>query len=82
MTGSSMPCFNRDSGRPSASDGHELEDLHWGVKSAIPKKQGLKSSAATCIAALRALGDATDVHPSTTSWWPWLLRHKWPRAFH
>ena len=45
-------------------DGHELEDLHWGVKSAIPKKQGLKSSAAACIAALRALGDATDVHPS------------------
>ena len=45
-------------------DGHELEDLHWGVKSAIPKKQGLKSSAATCIAALRALGNATNVHPS------------------
>jgi shikimate kinase len=41
-------------------EGHAKEDLHWGVKSEVPKKQGLKSSAAVCIAALRALGDATD----------------------
>lgn len=41
-------------------EGFEMEDLHWGVKSKIPKKQGLKSSAATCIAGLRALCAATD----------------------
>lgn len=41
-------------------DGYQREDLHWGVKSKIPKKQGLKSSAATCIAALRALCQATN----------------------
>jgi len=41
-------------------DGFERDDLHWGVNSKIPKKQGLKSSAATCIAALRALCQATD----------------------
>ncbi|MCH1616560.1 MAG: hypothetical protein L7R83_03530 [Candidatus Poseidonia sp.] len=40
--------------------GFEREDLHWGVHSKIPKKQGLKSSAATCIAALRALSQATE----------------------
>lgn len=43
-------------------EGHAKEDLHWGVKSEVPKKQGLKSSAAVCIAALRALGDATDTN--------------------
>ena len=41
-------------------EGHAQEDLHWGVKSEVPKKQGLKSSAAICIAALRALSDAAD----------------------
>lgn len=41
-------------------EGHQRADLHWGVNSKIPKKQGLKSSAATCIAALRALCQATD----------------------
>ena len=41
-------------------EGHAKEDLHWGVKSDVPKKQGLKSSAAVCMAALRALCDATD----------------------
>ena len=43
-------------------EGFEREELHWGVNSKIPKKQGLKSSAATCIAALRALCKATDTH--------------------
>lgn len=49
-----------DAGHPLPS-GFELDDLHWGVNSKIPPKQGLKSSAATCIAALRALCNATDV---------------------
>ena len=48
------------------AEGHSLpagraeEDIHWGIKSDVPKKQGLKSSAAVCIAALRALCNATD----------------------
>ena len=41
-------------------EGFQREDLHWGVKSDVPRKQGLKSSAAVCIAALRALCAATD----------------------
>lgn len=41
-------------------EGFRREDLHWGVKSDVPRKQGLKSSAAVCIAALRALCAATD----------------------
>ncbi len=49
-----------DAGHP-LPDGHEVEDLHWGVSSKIPKKQGLKSSAAACIAGLRALCSATDL---------------------
>ena len=48
-----------DTGRP-LPDGFEVEDLHWGVSSKIPKKQGLKSSAAVCVAGLRALCAATD----------------------
>ncbi len=36
------------------------EELHWAVISKIPQKQGLKSSSALCIAALRALCDATN----------------------
>ena len=45
--------------------GHELpnemakEDLYWAVMSQIPPRQGLKSSAALAIAALRALADST-----------------------
>jgi len=35
------------------------DGLHWAVVSQIPPRQGLKSSAATAIAALRALADAT-----------------------
>ena len=41
-------------------EGFELDELHWGVVSKIPKAQGLKSSAAMCIAALRALCSATE----------------------
>lgn len=42
-------------------EGYSAEELHWGVNSKIPAKQGLKSSAATCIAALRALENATEI---------------------
>ncbi len=35
-------------------------ELHWAVISKIPQRQGLKSSSALCIAALRALCDATN----------------------
>ena len=48
-----------DDGRP-LPEGFEVKDLHWGVSSKIPKKQGLKSSAAVCVAGLRALCAATD----------------------
>ena len=41
-------------------EGFRREDLHWGVKSDVPSKQGLKASAAVCIAAIRALCAATD----------------------
>tara|TARA_Y100000287_G_scaffold107781_1_gene86382 strand:+ start:385 stop:1176 length:792 start_codon:yes stop_codon:yes gene_type:complete len=44
--------------------GHELpieqESLHWAVQSKIPAKEGLKSSSALCVAAVRALCDSTD----------------------
>ena len=42
--------------------GHQLPagELHWSVKSEIPPRQGLKSSAAVSIAALRALCQATE----------------------
>ena len=44
--------------------GHELpldkDDLHWAVQSKIPAREGLKSSSALCVAAVRALCDATD----------------------
>tara|TARA_B110000305_G_scaffold145378_1_gene161569 strand:- start:3447 stop:4340 length:894 start_codon:yes stop_codon:yes gene_type:complete len=36
------------------------EELHWAIISQIPPRQGLKSSAATAIGALRALADATQ----------------------
>ena len=44
--------------------GHELpieqESLHWAVQSKIPAREGLKSSSALCVAAVRALCDSTD----------------------
>jgi shikimate kinase len=42
--------------------GHQLPagELHWNVKSEIPPRQGLKSSAAVSIAALRSLCQATE----------------------
>ena len=49
-----------EAGHPLPTD-FERDELHWGVNSKIPKKQGLKSSAAACIAGLRALCDATEV---------------------
>ena len=55
-----MDAWN-DAGHP-LPDGFDLDDLHWGVVSKIPKAQGLKSSAAMCIAALRALCDATETN--------------------
>lgn len=36
------------------------DQLHWRVDSSIPMRQGLKSSSATAVAALRALCDASD----------------------
>ena len=42
--------------------GHETPDeLHWVVRSEIPPQRGLKSSSALCIAAFRALCDATKL---------------------
>ena len=41
-------------------EGFQEDELHWGVNSKIPPKQGLKSSAAACIAGVRALCDATS----------------------
>ncbi len=43
-------------------NGHHLPDgeLFWMVNSKIPPRQGLKSSAAVAVAAIRALADATD----------------------
>ena len=38
----------------------DAEDLHWAVASKIPQGQGLKSSAAVSIAALRALDDSIE----------------------
>ncbi len=60
-------------------EGHAKEDLHWGVKSEVPKKQGLKSSAAVCIAALRALGDATDTSLDDHELRPWQQKHRSPQ---
>ena len=51
--------------------GHELpegkssEAFHWAVASKIPARQGLKSSAAIAVAALRALADATSTDLET-----------------
>ena len=38
----------------------EQESLHWAVQSKIPAQEGLKSSSALCVAAVRALCDSTD----------------------
>ena len=38
----------------------EQERLHWAVQSKIPAQEGLKSSSALCVAAVRALCDSTD----------------------
>ena len=35
-------------------------DIHWSVNSKIPPRQGLKSSSAICVAAIKALCEATD----------------------
>ena len=50
-----------EAGHPLPDD-FQAEELHWGVVSKIPRKQGLKSSAAACVAGLRALCAATDVN--------------------
>lgn len=36
-------------------------DLYWSVNSKVPPRQGLKSSAAVSVAAIKALCDATDI---------------------
>ena len=41
-------------------DGLEKDDIHWAVASKIPQSRGLKSSAATSIAAVKALCEATQ----------------------
>ena len=41
------------------------EELHWAIASKIPPKQGLKSSAAVSIDALRSLCDATEIDLET-----------------
>ncbi|HIG03773.1 MAG TPA: hypothetical protein EYQ53_05270 [Candidatus Poseidoniales archaeon] len=48
--------------------GHSLPkgDLHWMVNSKVPQRQGLKSSAAIAVAAIRALADATDTELEIT----------------
>ena len=40
--------------------GAKFDEYFWNIKSKIPPRQGLKSSAGICIAAYRALCDATD----------------------
>lgn len=37
----------------------EKDNLHWAVQSKIPAREGLKSSSALCVAAVRALCDST-----------------------
>ena len=44
----------------SFPDDRTADELHWAVASKIPARQGLKSSAATAVAAIRALADATS----------------------
>ena len=42
----------------------ERSDLHWSVASKIPIGQGLKSSSALCVAAIRALAQSVNVETS------------------
>lgn len=42
-------------------------EAHWSVRSDIPPRQGLKSSAAVAVAGLRALADATDTDLATSN---------------
>lgn len=42
-------------------------EFHWSVRSEIPPRQGLKSSAAVSIAGLRALADATGIDVATSN---------------
>ena len=39
-----------------------FEEYHWSISSNIPPRQGLKSSAAICVAAFRALANAEDIN--------------------
>ena len=41
-------------------NGLEKDDIHWAVASKIPQSRGLKSSAATSVAAVKALCEATQ----------------------
>tara|TARA_B100000925_G_scaffold124439_1_gene92567 strand:+ start:2226 stop:3086 length:861 start_codon:yes stop_codon:yes gene_type:complete len=52
----------KDAGHPAPA-----EEFHWAVRSNIPPRQGLKSSAAVAIAGLRALADAANVEVSTAA---------------
>ena len=45
-------------------NGLDKSELYWAVMSKIPPRQGLKSSAGTAIAALKALSDATGIEVS------------------
>ncbi|MBT60211.1 MAG: hypothetical protein CMA63_01490 [Euryarchaeota archaeon] len=48
----------------SLPSGKEIGDLHWATLSKVPPRQGLKSSAAIAVAALRALAHATETEVS------------------
>ena len=66
-------------GHPLLTD--TVRGLALGCQISHSKKQGLKSSAATCIAALERWAMRPMSILQTTSWWPWLLRHKWLGRF-
>ena len=51
----------KEAGHATPSD-----ELHWSVSSSIPPRQGLKSSAAVAVAALRALADSISVQLSNS----------------
>ena len=51
-----------DAGHPAPQG-----EVHWAVRSSIPPRQGLKSSAAVSIAGLRALADATGTEVATSA---------------
>lgn len=52
----------KDAGHPVPA-----EEFHWAVRSSIPPRQGLKSSAAVAVAGLRALADAAEVEVSSAA---------------